>query len=458
MRSPTDFEITPEPFNVSEVLRTGRMTGRQFLMVAMLGLLILIDGMDTQVLALIARRIMGDLGLPISAFGIVFSTGLLGSVVGALVMSPIADRVLGPKGVVVVAMALAGLATLATPVVSTLPELLALRFVAGLGLGAVMPGIFSLASGYAPKSVFRPVTSSLIAFMPLGSFLGGMLGLAVVPTFGWQMLLYVGGALTLAITLVTSLLLPESIHFLLGVKKDEKGAQAAARRLFPAYTGARVVVDDLDQEAATKQPFARLFSRDLWRFTILVWVSGILSQGILYFVLSWTPALLEKSGSTSSLGMSAAAMFGIGGAVGTVAQGWLTKAFNIYRVMLTEMAIYVTAVLLLSVFIDHVILAPIMVLILSAAICAYQTGFVLILIEAYPSDIRSTGFGWSYGVGRIGATIAPALTGWLVSLHWTPKDIFIAAAGPGVISALALLAIRILLLQRERALKARSAA
>lgn len=450
MRSITESELYTEAFNVSEVLRNGPFTLRQFLMVTILGLLILIDGMDTQVLALIARSIMNEIGSPLSAFGVVFSTGLLGSVAGALVMSPIADRVLGPKGVVVLAMAIAGAATFATPYISSLTQLLAIRFVAGLGLGAVMPAIFSLAAEYSPKSVFRPVTSSLIAFMPLGSFLGGLVGLIVVPAYGWQMLLHVGGALTMLLVVIAAFILPESIHFLLGVKCDERRARVAAGKLFRQYRGGSVVVDDVDQEGAAKQPFARLFSTELWRFTVLVWLSGILSQGILYFVLSWTPALLEKSGSTGGLGMSAAAMFGIGGALGTLAQGWLTKVFNIYRVMFAEMVVYVLAVLSLSLFIENSVLAPVMVLILSAAICAYQTGFVLIIMEAYPSDVRSTGFGWSYGVGRIGATIAPALTGWLVSRDWTPHNIFIAAAFPGLACGLAVVGICILLSRRER--------
>lgn len=444
------------PFDLSAALRERKLNGRQALLVLVLGLLILFDGMDTQVLGLIARDVMGDLGLPVSTFGIVFSIGMLGGVIGALVMSPIADRVLGPKKVTVIAMAIAGFATLATPGVRSLSELLLVRFVAGLGLGAATPCIFALASGYVPASASRPVTSSLIAFMPLGSFLGGMIGRAVVPAHGWPMLLYVGGVLTLMLAGIAIWRLPESVYFLLVVKKDERRASQAANILFPGMAGEGVVVDHSGRDVEARQPFVRLFARDLWRFTLLLWLSNILSQGILYFVLGWTPALLEKSGTASAIGMNAAAMFGIGGALGTAAQGWLTRTFDIYRVMLLEMALYVGAVLVLPFIIDDPTLAPATVFLLSAGICAYQTGFVLILIEAYPSDVRSTGFGWSYGIGRVGATLAPALTGFLVGAGWTPGQIFVAAASPGILSAVALVGIAILLRQRER--RARSCA
>jgi AAHS family 4-hydroxybenzoate transporter-like MFS transporter len=443
--------VIPTSFNFSEAMRERPISRRQLLMVLMLGVLVLFDGMDTQVLGVIAHGIMGDLGVPLSAFGIVFSTGLLGGVVGALVMSPIADRLLGPKRTTVIAMTIAGLATLATPAVGTLTELLAIRFIAGLGLGAATPAIFALASEYAPRKTFRPVTSTLIAFMPLGAFLCGTSGRFLVPAYGWPMLLYVGGVLTLLLAAAAAWVLPESVHFLLLVKKDPRRALRSAKTLYPRLQADGVIVDDVDHDDARKQPLARLFSPDLWRFTVLVWLSGILSQGILYFVLSWTPALLEKSGSAGAVGMNAAAMFGIGGALGTAAQGWLTKKFNIYRVMLLELALYLAAVLTLPFILDDPFLAPATVFLMAAGICAYQTGFVLIVIEAYPSDVRSTGFGWSYGVGRIGATSAPALTGLLVAMGWTPAQIFLGAAFPGIVSAAALIGIRLLLSRRASA-------
>lgn len=456
MQSPSDPDIASPTFNFSEALRHGKLNRRQGLMLLMLGLLVMVDGMDAQMLAVIARSIMHDLNLPISVFGLVYSTGLLGGALGLIVMSTAADRLFGPKCVTIAAMTLAGLATLLTPAVSNLTELLAIRLVTGFALGAAIPGIFALAAEFAPKQVSRPVTSSLIACTPLGSFLGGMLGRVMVPDYGWPALLYVGGGLTLLVALLAVWLLPESIHFSLQVKNDGVRALAAATRLYGPLATDRVIVDHVDVVEVRKSPVARLFSPDLWRFTILVWISGILSSALIYFIMSWTPTLLEKSGSVSAAGMNAAAMFGIGGAVGTILQGWLTKTFNIYRVMLVEMGISVVAMTSMPLIIYDPVLAPVAIFVLSAAICAYQTGFVLIVIEAYPSDIRSTGFGWSYGINRIGATSAPVVTGLLIALGWTPGQLFVGAALPGLISALALIGVGMLLRKRELGADAQS--
>jgi AAHS family 4-hydroxybenzoate transporter-like MFS transporter len=60
----------------------------------------------------------------------------------------------------------------------------------------------------------------------------------------------------------------------------------------------------------------------------------------------------------------------------------------------------------------------------------------------YPTALRSTGIGWSLGIGRIGAIVGPVLAGELMALHWSNQQLFIAAAVPALISALVMLSMR----------------
>jgi AAHS family 4-hydroxybenzoate transporter-like MFS transporter len=146
--------------------------------------------------------------------------------------------------------------------------------------------------------------------------------------------------------------------------------------------------------------------------------------------------------------MDAAAMFGLGGALGTALQGWLATRFNIYKLMLFEIALYVAAMLSLPTILGDAVLAPAVVFLMAAGFCAYHAGFILILVETYPNDVRTTGFGWALGVGRVGAAGSPVLAGALVGLGWTPGQIFTAAAVPGLLSALTLVTIGALLRRR----------
>ncbi len=440
----------PLTVNFTEEVREGPLKRRRFLILSMLGLLVLFDGMDTQMLGVIAHDMTADLDLPLSSFGVVFSAALFGGVVGALILSPAADRLLGRKTVIISAMFLAGLATLLTPFAGNLTELLIVRFLAGLGLGAALPSIFSLSTEFSPKRYSRIITSFLIAFMPLGSLLVGVIGRAVVPAFGWEMLLYVGGVLTLVLTLMAALILPESVHFLLRTKGDERRAILAAKKLLPDLSIGKLIVEESDLAAEKRNPVSSLFLRGIWKFTLLIWLIAIMNQGILYFVMSWTPALLQQSGLASTVGMHSASTFGLGGALGTIAQGWLVTRFNIYKVMFVEMALYVIAILMLPFMLGNAVLAPTMVFFLSAGIAAYHAGLILIVLESYPTNIRTTGMGWAFGVGRIGATSAPILAGMLVSVGWSSGHIFAAASLPGIVSASALLGIALLINQREK--------
>jgi MFS family permease len=74
----------------------------------------------------------------------------------------------------------------------------------------------------------------------------------------------------------------------------------------------------------------------------------------------------------------------------------------------------------------------------------------MIVVESYPNEIRTTGFGWAFGVGRIGATTAPLFAGMLVEWSWSSGEIFAAAAVPGIVSAVALMGIAVLLRQRRQ--------
>ena len=428
---------------------------RQRLVMLSLGLLVLFDGMDTQMLGVVAHELTQDLGLPISDFGMVFGAGLLGAMIGAIVMSPVADRWLGRKTTAVCTMGLAGLLTLVTPIVGSLGALLGIRFATGIALGAALPSIFSLVGEFTPKRISRPVTTCLIAFMPLGSLLGGLLGRAIVPDHGWQMLLYVGGGLTLMLTALAAVMLPESVYFLLNVRKDTPRALAIAR----SYLGRPSIMElksrDADDGRTDKQPVVRLFADGVWKLTLLLWIGFVLNQGILYFVLSWTPALLQKSGLGITAGMDAASMFGIGGALGTAAQGWFARKIDIYKVMLVEIALYLVAILSLPFILGNPVFAPAMVFFIAFGICAYHSGFIVLVTESYQEDVRTTGFGWALGIGRIGATGAPVVAGALVAAGWSPSQVFNAAALPAVVSAVALIGIAGLAGEHRKSIAAR---
>lgn len=115
-------------------------------------LLLLTDGYDTQAIGYVAPALTALWHVPRASFGPVFSVGLVGLMVGAMVFTPIADRY-GPRRVLLACTVVYGLLTLCTAFAPSREVLLVLRFLTGLGLGGAMPNAIALVSEYAPTRV-----------------------------------------------------------------------------------------------------------------------------------------------------------------------------------------------------------------------------------------------------------------------------------------------------------------
>jgi MFS transporter, AAHS family, 4-hydroxybenzoate transporter len=59
----------------------------------------------------------------------------------------------------------------------------------------------------------------------------------------------------------------------------------------------------------------------------------------------------------------------------------------------------------------------------------------------YPTAIRSTGVGWSMGIGRIGSIVGPMLGGVLVAAQWDVTMIINLQAIPALIAAICVLGL-----------------
>src|SRR5689334_10474775 len=136
--------------DIVEFIDSQPIGGFQIKLLLMCAAVLFLDGFDTQAIGYVAPALAKEWGLTTrGALGPVFSAGLFGLMIGALVFGPLADRV-GRKKIIIFSTAAFGVGAFATAFAQDVTSLLIIRFLTGLGLGGAMPNTVALTSEYNP--------------------------------------------------------------------------------------------------------------------------------------------------------------------------------------------------------------------------------------------------------------------------------------------------------------------
>ncbi len=133
----------PRQVNVGDIVDASRLGRFQLGLFVLLGACLVMDGFDVQAMGYVAPALIRDWKMPNAAMGPVFSAGLFGLFLGSLLFSMVADRI-GRRPVLLAATCVFSVFTFLTAHAGSIPALLAIRFLAGLGLGAIMPNATAL--------------------------------------------------------------------------------------------------------------------------------------------------------------------------------------------------------------------------------------------------------------------------------------------------------------------------
>lgn len=155
-------------------------------------LLSLIDGYDIAAIALAAPHLVREWGIKPAELGPVLSASLFGILFGSALFGWIGDRY-GRKVALISANLLFGVFTFAAAYATNLEQLAWLRFLAGLGIGGVIPNLVAINTESAPRKYRATLALIAVGFVPLGGALPGLVAATLVPAHGWQILFIIGG-------------------------------------------------------------------------------------------------------------------------------------------------------------------------------------------------------------------------------------------------------------------------
>jgi MFS transporter, AAHS family, 4-hydroxybenzoate transporter len=412
-------------------------------------LCLVMDGFDVQALGYVAPEIVREWKIQSAALGPVFGATNFGVLVGSLVFSMLADKI-GRRPILVGATLFFGVMMLAAARATSVGELLVLRFVAGIGLGCIIPNATALVGEYSPRRLRGPLMMVIggVGFTG-GAAIAGFIAAFLIPRFGWRSVLYFGGAVPLLIALAMLVWLPESLQFLVVRRKNRANIARWLTRIDPSVPLGADVEFVVPEETREGVPVVHLFRESRGGVTILLWVVNFMNLLNLYFLASWLPTVVRDAGYAASTAVLAGTILQVGGTIGTVGLAWLISRLGFIPVLTTSFAVATVTIALVGRPGLSIGLLFVLVFIAGWCVVGGQPGINALAGTFYPTSLRSTGVGWGLGVGRAGAIVGPVVGGEFLRRQWSTRDIFFAASVPAFISTVALLALRVALARRS---------
>jgi MFS transporter, AAHS family, 4-hydroxybenzoate transporter len=426
--------IEPIRLTVNEIIDRQPVRRFQIWTIVLCGIVLILDGFDAQTIGFLAPSVSQSLHIPLNAFGPIFSASLVGLMIAAMAAGPIADR-WGRKWPVISSTLMFAVFSILTAHVRSFNQLLLFRFLTGVGLGGAMPNVVAIASEYSPKRLLPLFVAALFAGMPLGGFICGTASSLLIPTLGWRSVFYLGGILPLAVAVLSIKSLPESARFLSARGVGASEITRIMAKISPEFANVSIAPPlnrDASHEGVTVK---QLFTEGRAAGTILLWIPFFMNLLILYFVVNWLPALLRESGMSVANGVTATALFSLGGIVGSLVEGPLMTAIAASWLLAVEFGLCAILIGTLGFITSSFLLIGTVAFFLGLFVTGAQAGINVLAASFYPTAIRSTGLGWALGVGRIGSIVGPLLAGMMLSFGWQPRQLLIAGAVPALIAA-----------------------
>lgn len=398
-------------------------------------LIIIIDGYDIAVAGTALPSIMKEMNVTASTAGFMASSALFGMMFGAMVLGTLSDRI-GRRWTIVICVFLFSVFTAGAGFMTEPVSFSVMRFIAGLGIGGVMPNIVAQMTEYSPKKIRSVMTTLMFSGYAVGGILAAVLGKQLIGDYGWQSVFMAAGAPLLLIPFILKSM-PESLPYLIA-HHDDRHLRDIVQRIEPSLKLSaedQFIVPPSAKGAGA--PIARLFQEGRGLSTLMFWVAFFTGLFMIYALSSWLTKLMAMSGYSLGSALSFVIALNLGAMFGAIVGGWLADRFHIKWVLVTMYALGGLFLYLMT-----IPMSTDMLYLVIGMVGACSTGAQIVAYaysgQFYPMAIRSTGIGMASGVGRAGAIMAPLLIGLIVTLKLPLEQNFLVIAAAGLIGAVAL--------------------
>lgn len=431
--------MTTSTVNVNAVIDQAKFTPFHWSILLWCLLIIIFDGYDLVIYGVVLPLLMQEWSLTSVQAGMLASTALCGMMFGAMLFGALADKI-GRKNVILICVTFFSGFTFLGAFASNPFEFGILRFLAGLGIGGVMPNLVALTSEYAPKRIRSTLVGTMFSGYAIGGILSELIGSYLVESQGWQIMFLIAGIPLILLPVIWKFL-PESLTFLVKTGKTDQ-AHSIIQKISPEQSisiNTRLVLNE--DNVPTGSSVKGLFQQGRAFNTLMFWVLFFMCLLMVYALSSWLPKLMLAAGY--SLGKSILFLFAlnVGAMIGSIGGGILSDKFHLKPVIMGMLMAGVVALIGLGFNSPAYVLYG-LVTVAGAATIGTSILLYSYVAQYYPLSVRSTGIGCASGVGRIGAIVGPILTGLLLTLNLPHTMNFVMISVPAMLAICAILSLK----------------
>jgi putative MFS transporter len=392
------------------------------------------DSVDIYTFPSAAPGLVRFWGMSVDDVALITSAAFFGMFLGASVGGALSDR-LGRKKALMLFVTLGAGASLITALAPDIPTMIVARVITGFGLaGGIVTTMTCVAEFFPPsrrgKSQAMVMAIGLFA-IPVTNWVARL----TVPNDpnGWRYV-FAWGAVGFSFVIAAHWL-PESPRWL--ARQGRFGeAEATLRAMEDAVArqvGTLAEPRPVNRPNVARAPWARMFSPEYRRRTIVLCLMWILQTLGFYGFEAWVPTLLVKSGITLTHSLTYVTLMNIGAPLGALLAFYVSDRFERkYSISLTAAAIAVFGLLYGMSFVP--VLIVVFGLLVGMLIQTFASLIYAYTPEQFPTDLRNGATGFTYSLGRL-ANVANAFIIAAIFTHIGYVAVFIYIAGAWLLTA-----------------------
>ncbi len=409
------------------------MSAYQIIIIAICFVLNMNDGIDVLIVSFSGADITKEWDLSKTEMGYIFSAGLAGMMLGAFFLAPLADKI-GRRKVFIISLILISLGMLLVFFCNAYYQMLIFRLITGIGIGGILPTMAATASEFS-NNKNRDFNVGLIqAGWPVGAVFTGFFCAYAIPLFGWRYAFLFAACVSVLMLIGVIIYMTDSLEYL--AKKQPENAAFKINNLLNkmGHEG----IESLPQKPlqGASAPVNALFIAEYQNSTFKLWGAVFFGFLTLYTLMSWVPNIAKDAGLPFEMATYVGIALNIGAAIGTASMGIFAGRFGLKKTVLGFMLSAFIIMLIYGNITLSTSIIFIMIFLIGTFVQGGFNGMYPTMSRVYPTEIRTTGVGFSIGIGRFGAVIGPTLFGILSDAGLSTATLFSLFSLPLLVTGL----------------------